>query len=72
MKELDVRMRDAAANLEFEEAGRLRDELRRLENMEIGVPSGPRRLQARIDSAKRIGRNRKTGKSKKTGETRKR
>ena len=72
LKELDVRMREAAANLEFEEAGRLRDELRRLENMEIGVPSGPRRLQARIDSARRIGRNRKTGKSKKTGETRKR
>jgi excinuclease ABC subunit B len=65
LKELDERMRDAAANLEFEEAARLRDELHRLENMEIGVPSGPRRLQARIDSAKRTGRNQKPGKTPK-------
>lgn len=72
LKELDERMRDAAANLEFEEATRLRDELHRLENMEIGVPAGPRRLQARIDSAKRTGRNRKPGKSSKTGEAWKR
>ena len=72
LADLDTRMRDAAANLEFEEAARLRDELRRLENMEIGVPTGPRRLQARIDSAKRSGRNRKPGKSKKTGEPRRR
>ncbi|MBT6283924.1 MAG: excinuclease ABC subunit UvrB, partial [Rhodospirillaceae bacterium] len=72
LKDLDQRMRDAAANLEFEEAARLRDELHRLENMEIGVPSGPRRLQARIDSAKRTGRNRKPGKSDKTGKARKR
>jgi len=36
------------------------------------VPSGPRRLQARIDSAKRTGRNRKPGKSDKTGKARKR
>jgi excinuclease ABC subunit B len=72
LADLDTRMRDAAANLEFEEAARLRDELRRLENMEIGVPTGPRRMQARIDSAKRTGRNRKPGKSKKTGEPRRR
>ncbi|CAN0555443.1 unnamed protein product, partial [Laminaria digitata] len=72
LKELDERMRDAAANLEFEEAARLRDELHRLENMEIGVPSGPRRLQARIDSAKRTGRNRKPGKTNKSGQPRKR
>jgi excinuclease ABC subunit B len=67
LQELDERMREAAGNLEFEEAGRLRDELRRLEHMEIGVPTGPRRLQARIDAAKRTGRNRKPGKSGKTG-----
>jgi excinuclease ABC subunit B len=67
LQDLDTRMRDAAANLEFEEAARLRDELRRLENMEIGIPTGPRRLQARIDSAKRTGRNRKPGRSSKTG-----
>jgi len=72
LKDLDERMREAAANLEFEEAARLRDELHRLEHMEIGVPSGPRRLQARIDSAKRTGRNRKPGKTNKTGKARKR
>ena len=30
-------MRAAAADLEFEEAGRLRDEIRRLENDELGL-----------------------------------
>ena len=64
LKDLDERMRDAAANLEFEEAARLRDEIHRLEHMELGVPTGPRRLQARIDAAKRQGRNRKPGKKK--------
>jgi len=32
-------MRTAAADLEFEEAGRLRDEIRRLESEELGLPS---------------------------------
>ena len=52
--DLEERMREAAGNLEFEEAARLRDEIRRLENMELGVaPIGPKRLAARIDAAKR-------------------
>ena len=33
--ELETKMRDAAANLEFEEAARLRDEIKRLEEMEL-------------------------------------
>ena len=70
LKDLDERMREAAANLEFEEAARLRDELHRLEHVELGVPTGPRRLQARIEAAKRTGRNRKPGKSRKSGEPR--
>jgi len=37
--ELERRMRDAAANLEFEEAARLRDEIRRLEALDLGLPS---------------------------------
>ena len=36
--ELEQRMRKAAADLEFEEAGRLRDEIRRLEADELGIP----------------------------------
>jgi excinuclease ABC subunit B len=36
--DLESRMRKAAADLEFEEAGRLRDEIRRLEADELGIP----------------------------------
>jgi len=34
-------MKDAAADLEFEEAARLRDEIRRLEASELGVQLAP-------------------------------
>ena len=37
--DFEKRMREAAANLEFEEAARLRDEIRRLEQLDLGVPA---------------------------------
>ncbi|MEZ5709378.1 MAG: excinuclease ABC subunit UvrB [Blastomonas sp.] len=39
IEELEKKMRAAAADLEFEEAGRLRDEIRRLEADELGLPA---------------------------------
>ena len=54
--EIEQQMRDAAANLEFEEAARLRDELRRLESKELGLDAPgmpaikPARRSAEIDA----------------------
>ena len=44
--DLERRMREHAGNLEFEEAARLRDEIRRLESTDLGIGPGPRRARA--------------------------
>ncbi|WP_420141715.1 helicase-related protein, partial [Sphingomonas sp.] len=50
IEELEKKMRAAAADLEFEEAGRIRDEIRKLENDELGLPSEPSRAPVRGNS----------------------
>ena len=69
VEELERKMRTAAADLEFEEAGRLRDEIRRLEADELGIPDGEKRapLVGRSNEGKpgtRKGRFGRQGKTK--------
>ncbi|MXP24460.1 excinuclease ABC subunit UvrB [Altererythrobacter indicus] len=45
IEDLEARMRKAAGDLEFEEAGRLRDEIRKLQSEELGLPDPDRKAQ---------------------------
>ena len=48
---MEKRMREAAANLEFEEAARLRDEVKRLKAVELAVMEDPTARQSAIEDA---------------------
>ena len=73
IEELEKKMRKAAADLEFEEAGRLRDEIRQLENEELGLPvheqTAP--IMGRSNEGKPGTRKTRFGKSKKFASGRK-
>jgi excinuclease ABC subunit B len=50
--ELEKKMRAAAADLEFEEAGRIRDEIRRLEAIDLGLAPGASPIRASAQGEK--------------------
>jgi excinuclease ABC subunit B len=66
IEDLEKRMRNAAANLEFEEAGRLRDEIRRLEADELGLPDNEKKapMVGRSDAGKPGTRKTRYGKTR--------
>ena len=67
IEELERKMRAAAADLEFETAGRLRDEIRALEASELGLPEGERKapIVGRSNEGKPGTRKTRYGKSQK-------
>ena len=72
MAELEKKMRDAAANLDFEDAARFRDEIRRLEAHELGLDKpgvAPRLAVAARADRSGLHENPKTLAKKKAGMT---
>jgi len=54
---METRMREAAANLDFEEAARLRDEVKRLKEVELTVSDDPMARQEAVEAASGGGSN---------------
>jgi excinuclease ABC subunit B len=65
--DLEKRMRDAAANLEFEEAARLRDEIRRLEEAELGLPGAAGSSRAPVPAGRASVRDSRVWRGAKSG-----
>ncbi|WP_242096327.1 excinuclease ABC subunit UvrB [Sphingomonas sp. CROZ-RG-20F-R02-07] len=67
IEDLEKQMRKAASDLEFETAGRLRDEIRQLENEELGLPVDQQKapLMGRSNEGKPGTRKTRYGKSQK-------
>jgi excinuclease ABC subunit B len=52
IQDLENKMRDAAADLEFEEAAKLRDEIQHLQRAQLAVADDPFARQAALDAEK--------------------
>ncbi|MCF6315584.1 MAG: excinuclease ABC subunit UvrB [Marinosulfonomonas sp.] len=63
LEAMRVDMRKAAENLEFEEAARLRDEVRRLEAVELTVMNDPMARQSAVEAASAAGGRSTAGKA---------
>ena len=68
--ELEKKMREAAANLEFEDAARFRDEIRRLEAHELGLDKPG--VAPRLATAATAGRGAEAGDQAKSGDRKRR
>ena len=63
LEAMRVEMRAAAENLEFEEAARLRDEVRRLEAVELTIADDPLARQSAVEAASSAGGRSTAGKA---------